>query len=469
MSSEWVYVDAVRLAQLIAKREVSSVEVVKAHLDRIAEVDPKVNAIVTVAEGVLDDAKRADEVAKSGAQLGPLHGVPFTVKDSIDTAGVLTQRGSPIFKGRIPSTDAPAVARLKAAGAVLIAKTNPPEFAYSIETDNLLTGRTNNPWNLEYTPGGSSGGESAALAAGMTPLGLGSDLSISVRGPAAHTGVIGFKATHGRVPLTGHWPRAPRRFWHIGPMARSVRDVALAYSLIAGPDGADGFSTTKPAIDTGVGAPPTRPIRVGWLASPGFFGPTDPEVVATVKAAADALSNAGYAVEQVRLPALEQTDANTVLWKLQQMESRPEFARATAGHEHQIFRHARLVLDTPDTSMADFVAAEQRVEALRDSFVEYFKSYDVLLGPVTPFPATQHGLADVVVDGQTVSPFHVMSATSPFSLTGLPALALPFGMSRNGLPIGVQIVSSWLAESTVIEVALRLETLSRVRDLHPDL
>jgi aspartyl-tRNA(Asn)/glutamyl-tRNA(Gln) amidotransferase subunit A len=469
MTDKIIYLDASRIAELIAKRELSPVEVMQAHLDRIAEVNPKVNAIVTIADGALDAAKKAEAAVKSDTRLGPLHGVPFTVKDSIDTAGVLTQRGSPIFKGRVAETDATVVARLKAAGAILIAKTNPPEFAYSIETDNLLTGQTNNPWNLDYTPGGSSGGESAALAAGMSPLGVGSDLSISLRGPAAHTGVVGFKATHGRLPMTGHWPRVPRRLWHIGPMARSVRDVALAYSLMAGPDGADGFSISSPDLDTGVGTNPTRQVRVGWLASPGFFGPTDPEVVATVKAAAQALSNAGYLVEQVRLPVLEQTDASSVLWQLQQMESRPEFAKVTAGHEAQIFRHAKLILGTPDTPIADFVAAEQAVERLRDTFVEYFKRYDVLLGPVTPFPATKHGLRDLVVDGKTVSPFHVQSATSPFSLTGMPALSMRFGTSRDGLPIGVQVVSSWLAESTVFDVALRLETLSRVRDLHPDL
>jgi aspartyl-tRNA(Asn)/glutamyl-tRNA(Gln) amidotransferase subunit A len=460
-------VDATRIAQLIAQRELSPVEVMQAHLDRIAAVNPKLNAIVALADGAMDGARKAEAAVMSGAQLGPLHGVPFTVKDGIDAAGVLTQRGSPIFRGRVPDTDATVVARLKAAGAILIAKTNPPEFSYSIETDNLLTGQTNNPWNLDYTPGGSSGGESAAIAAGMSPLGVGSDLSISLRGPAAHTGIVGFKATHGRVPMTGHWPRVPRRFWHIGPMARSVRDVALAYSLMAGPDGADGFSISPPGLDTGVGTKSTRQIRVGWMASPGFFGPTDPEVVATVKAAARALSGAGYHVEQVRLPVVEQTDANSVLWQLQQMESQPEFKKVTAGHEAEIFRHAKLVLDAPDTPIADFVAAEQAIERLRDSFVEYFQRFDVLLCPVTPFPATRHGLNDVVVDGVKVSPFHVMSATSPFSLTGMPALSMRFGTSHDGLPIGVQIVSSWLAESTTLKVASVLEEVSPVRNLHP--
>jgi aspartyl-tRNA(Asn)/glutamyl-tRNA(Gln) amidotransferase subunit A len=459
--------DASRIAELVAKRELSPVEVMQAHLDRIAAVNPKLNAIVALADGAMDSATKAEAAVMTGAQLGPLHGVPFTVKDGIDAAGVLTQRGSPIFKGRVAETDATVVARLKAAGAIVIAKTNPPEFSYSIETDNFLTGRTNNPWNLDYTPGGSSGGESAAIAAGMSPLGVGSDLSISLRGPAAHTGVVGFKATHGRMPMTGHWPRVPRRFWHIGPMARSVRDVALAYSLMAGPDGADGFSVSSPDFDTGVGTKSTRQVRVGWLASPGFFGPTDPEVVATVKAAAQALSNVGCQVEEVRLPVLEQTDANSVLWQLQQMESRPEFAKVFVGHEDQIFRHVKLILDTPDTPIADFVAAEQAVERLRDSFADYFRRYDALLGPVTPFPATKHGLKDLVVDGKTVSAFHVMSATSPFSLTGMPALSMRFGTSHDGLPIGVQIVSSWLAESTVLRVAALLEQVSPVRNLHP--
>src|ERR1700742_4056049 len=251
MTDSIIQMDASRIAELVANRELSPVEVMKAHLDRIAEVNPKVNAIVTLADKALEEAEKAEAAVMSGARLGPLHGVPFTVKDGIDAAGVLTQRGSPIFEGRVAETDATAVARLKAAGGILIAKTNPPEFSYSVETDNLLTGRTNNPWNLDYTPGGSSGGESAAIAAGMSPLGLSSDLSISVRGPAAHTGVVGFKPNHARVPMTGHWPRVPRRFWHIGPIARSVRDVALAYSLLAGPDGADGFSIGAASVDAG--------------------------------------------------------------------------------------------------------------------------------------------------------------------------------------------------------------------------
>ena len=465
---EIIHMDASGIAALIARRALSPVEVVQAHLDRIAAVDPQVNAIVTLADGALDAARTAEAEIMAGKDVGPLHGVPFTVKDSIDTAGVLTQRASPIFKGRVPDADATAVARLKAAGGILLAKTNAPEFAYSVETDNLLSGRTNNPWNLDYTPGGSSGGESAAIAAGMSPLGLGSDVAISTRGPAAHTGIVGLKATHGRIPATGHWPRVPRRFWHIGPMARSVRDIALAYSLLAGPDGADGFSTLLPGLDASTVAAPNRPLRVGWMTS-DFFGPTDPEVVATVTAAARALAGAGCQIEEVRLPFLKETDGVGLFWKLQQMETRSEFERITAGHEDKVFRHVQAIFGTPDTSIGDFVAAEQAVERLRDSFADYFGRYDALLCPVTPFPATKHGLDDVLVDGETVSPFQVMNATSPFTLTGMPAMTLRFGTSRDGLPIGVQIAARWFAESTMFDVAARLEAVSPVRDLRPSL
>ena len=183
---------------------------------------------------------------------------------------MLTQRGSPIFRGRKPDTDAVSVARMKNAGGILLAKTNLPEFSYWIESDNLLSGRSNNPWDLTRTPGGSSGGESAAIAAGMSPIGLGTDLAISVRGPAAQTGIVSLKATHGRVPMTGIWPRVPRRFWHVGPMARSIRDLALAFSQLAGPDGKDAFATSTVQFDAGIGRQPNRQLRVGWMTGPGF-------------------------------------------------------------------------------------------------------------------------------------------------------------------------------------------------------
>jgi aspartyl-tRNA(Asn)/glutamyl-tRNA(Gln) amidotransferase subunit A len=469
MTTDLIRSDATELAELIRTRKVSSVEVVRAHLDRIEATDSKVNAIVTIADGALEAAKAADEKLASGAEVGPLHGVPFTAKDSFDTAGVLTQRGSPIFAGRIPDTDATAVARMKDAGGILLAKTNLPEFSYSVDSDNLLTGETNNPWDLGRTAGGSSGGESAAIAAGMSPIGLGSDLSISVRGPAANTGIAALKPTHGRIPMTGVWPREPRRNWHVGPMARTIRDLALAYSLLAGPDGADGFSTTVPAgLDAGLGTVPERAIRVGWLVDSGL-GPVDAEVAATVQAAADALRGAGQHVEAVSIPALERDNPLDLFNRQHVMEVKPPYAEAVAGHEDLMFTATKFMRDAPLTSVEDYVRAEQGVERLRDGFAEYFQRYDALLLPVTTVPAHKHGTTELTLDGKTLSIFHVMSATVPFSLTGLPALSMRFGTTSTGLPIGVQLAASWYAETTIMHIASLLETLSTVRDQHPAL
>ncbi|MFC7674311.1 amidase [Mycolicibacterium sp. GCM10028919] len=466
MSEDLIYEDATAMAELIRTGAVSSVELVRAHLARIEATNPAINAIVTVADGALEAARAADADLAAGKDVGALHGVPFTVKDSIDTAGVLTQRGSPIFAGRLPTTDATSVARIKDAGAILLAKTNLPEFSYSTESDNLLTGRTNNPWDLDRTPGGSSGGESAAIAAGMSPFGLGTDLAISVRGPAAQTGIVALKPTHGRIPMTGVWPRVPRRDWHVGPMARTVRDLALTYSLLAGPDGEDGFSVTPKSFDSGVGSVPSRPLRVGWIVDSGL-GPVDPEVAATVRAAAQALSSTGVHVEEVTIPAVER-DNPLALFNLQHvMELKPAMAAATRGREDDMFTMSTSMLNTPDTSIEDYIAAEQGFERIRDGYAEYFTRYDALLLPVLPIPAHPHGMTVFVIDGKTVDATHIQTFTVQFNVTGLPALSMRFGTSSDGLPIGVQIAGNWHAESTVLHVASLLEGVSPVRNLHP--
>lgn len=469
MTKDIIFSDATQLAALIREKEVSPVEVVQAHLDRIEAVDPRINAIVTIADNALKAAKAAEAAVLAGEELGPLHGVPFTVKDSIDTAGVATQRGSPIFKARVPDTDATSVARMKKAGGILLAKTNLPEFSYWIESDNLLSGRSNNPWDLGRTPGGSSGGESAAIAAGMSPIGLGTDLAISVRGPAAQTGITSLKATHGRVPMTGIWPRAPRRFWHVGPMARSVRDVALAFSQLAGPDGHDAFATSTAPFDAGIGRSPYRQLRVGWMVGPGF-GPVDPEVATTVEAAAEALSDLGAFVEQVRIPALERDFALDVFNRLHVMEMKPDFREATVGRsEDELYKMTRTMLSLPDTSMKDYIEAEQAAERLRDGYADYFSRYDALITHVLPIPAHKHGVETFTIDGQTVDATYLQGATVPLNVTGLPGLSIRFGTSKEGLPINVQLVGKWLAESTILHLASLLEGVSPVRNLHPEL
>lgn len=469
MSKDIFYSDATRLADLIRNRDLSPVEVMQAHIDRIVATNPDINAVVSLAEDAMKQAAAAESAVMKGKELGPLHGVPFTVKDSIDTAGVLTQRGSPIFKGRRPDKDATSVARLKKAGAILLAKTNLPEFSYWIESDNLLSGRSNNPWDLTRTPGGSSGGESAAIAAGMSPLGLGTDLAISVRGPAAQTGITSMKATHGSVPMTGIWPRAPRRFWHVGPMARSVRDIALAFSQLAGPDGHDAFSSNAPAYSDGLPLMASRPLRIGWMTGPGF-GPVDLEVAAVVKSAADSLKGPGVVVEHVGIPALERDFALDVFNRIHVMEMKPAFAAATAGRSaDELYKMAKTMLSLPDTSMSEFIDAEQAAERLRDGFAEYFSQYDALITHVLPIPAHKHGVEKFIIDGQEVDATYLQGATVPLNVTGLPGVALPFGKSHEGLPINVQIVGKWHDERTILHIASLLEAVSPVKGSHPSL
>lgn len=463
------YLDATELAELIRTKELSPREVVRAHLDRITEVNPRVNAIVTsMADSALAAAKLAEAAVMTGATLGPLHGVPFTVKDSIDTAGVQTQRGSRLFAGNIPGADATTVARLKRAGAIPLAKTNLPEFSAWWETDNRVTGRTNNPWNLDRTPGGSSGGESAAIAAGMSPLGLGSDVAISVRGPAHYTGIVALKATHGRIPYTGHWPEALSRFWHIGPMARSVRDVATAHTVLSGPDGIDPYAVHALNAEPADGPIAGRPIRVGWLTEPEF-APVDREVAAAVAAAAEALKDLGCDVEPVRISALDAIDYADPAGILYAGEILPYFRKHVGMREAELHAVMQAFMAQHDPSLGEYVAAEAKVERLKSTFAGYFQRHDVLLSPVVPIPAPRHGLSEYVVNGKTVPSHHVMRATVPFNLTGLPALSVPFRLSSDNLPIGVQLVSRWLDEATILRLGALLEAASGVRRRRPTL
>jgi aspartyl-tRNA(Asn)/glutamyl-tRNA(Gln) amidotransferase subunit A len=459
------YQEATALAALIRTKQLSSREVVQAHLDRIEAVNPKVNAVVTLmADQALTSADAADKAVMSDAPLGALHGVPFSIKDALDTEGVLTQRGSKLFAGNIPDRDATAVARFKAAGGIPLMKTNLPEFSAWTESDNRVTGRTNNPWNLERTPGGSSGGESAALAAGMSPIGIGSDVMISVRGPAAFTGVAALKATHGRIPYTGHYPRVTSHWWHVGPMARTIRDVALGYSILKGPDGIDGYAIHARDAQADGGGLAGQPVRVGWV-SDAAFAPVDPEITAAVAAAARHLADLGCAVEEVTLPFLG--DPFGTLATLVYGEIVPSIKALAAGRESELHTIGAGIVGTPDPSFGDFAAAHAKVEALRSAFAGFFQKYDVLLTPVTPMTATPHGALEIVVNGVKAPWTHVLAATSPFNMTGLPALSIPYAFSSEKLPIGIQLVAKWLDEATILRLGAMLERRGGLGDRHP--
>ena len=462
------YQEATALAALIRTKQLSSREVVQAHLDRIHAVNSQINAVVTLmAEQALASADAADRAVTTGAPLGALHGVPFSIKDALDTAGVLTQRGSKLFAGNIPDKDATAVARFKAAGGIPLMKSNLPEFSAWTESDNRVTGRTNNPWNLERTPGGSSGGESAALAAGMSPIGIGSDLMISVRGPAAFTGVAALKATHGRVPYTGHYPRVTSHWFHVGPMARTIRDVALGYSILKGPDGIDGYAIhARDAQAADGGGLAGQPVRVGWI-SDAAFAPVDPEISAAVAAAAAQLADLGCAVEEVALPFLG--DSFRALATLAWGEIVPSIKALAAGREGDLHAVGAGIVGMSDPSFADFAAAHAKAEALRSAFAGYFQKYDVLLTPVTPMTATPHGALELIVNGVKAPWTHVMAATSPFNLTGLPALSVPYAFSSEKLPIGIQLVARWLDEDTILRLGAMLERRGGLGDRRPDI
>ena len=461
--------DATELAALIRTKQISSREVVQAHLDRIAVVNTKVNAIVTLlANDALKGADAADKAVKDGAELGLLHGVPFTIKDAIDTAGVLTQRASRIFAGNVPTKDATVVTRFKAAGAIPLAKTNLPEFSAWQETDNLVTGLSRNPWNLDRTPGGSSGGESAAIAAGLSPIGIGSDLAISVRGPAALTGIVGLKATHGRIPYTGHWPEVLNRYFHIGPLARSVRDIASAFSIMQGPDGVDGLAIHAKDAEPFNGPIAGRPVRVGWLAEPGF-GPVDREVAAAVAAAANLLRDAGCDVEAVRIPILEQNNYFDPAITLYGAELGRYVRRFVGDREAELHFIGKIYVSAPDPSLSDYIDAEIKTDQLKGAFAGYFQKHDVLLCPVIPFTAPPPGREEYVVNGEKVPSTHMMRVTVPFNLAGLPGLSVPFGFSSEQLPINVQLVSKWFDEATILRLGQLIESATDAHNRHPNL
>ena len=456
MSEDICYADATELARRIRAKEVSPVEVLDAHLDRIEAINPKLNAIVTMANDASARAREAEAAVARGDTLGPLHGVPFTIKDCVDTAGVLTTRGSKLFQDYVPDTDAPVVARLKAAGGVLMAKTNMPEFAFWGETDNEVFGRTLNPWDPEHTTGGSSGGEGAAIAAGLSPLGIGSDVGGSVRLPAAFCGIVGLKATHGRIPLTGHWPETLLRFMHVGPMARTVRDVALELSTIAGPDGADSYALPVPLQDYLELGADLSDLRIGWNSGGAFIG-VEPEVRDVVTRAATVLAEAGCRMEEVSLAGLAGLDTQALSMAVYNVEAGCTWSRSSRAGGDELSPNIQRRLSAPEPSLPEYMEARRALDGLREDMAAYFQEYDLLLCPATPMAAHGHGVTELVIAGETVTPRNVGRSTIPWNITGSPAISVPFAMSSGGLPIGVQIVGRHYDEATVLRAATAFE------------
>lgn len=456
---ELVNHSATKLAAMIRGREVSPVEVMKAHLRRIEALNPRLNAVVTLAPDALARAREAEEALMRGDVSGALHGVPVTVKDTIDTAGLRTTCGSALRADYVPAVDATAVARLKAAGAIVLGKTNVAEMAMTYEADNPVFGRTNNPHNLSLTSGGSSGGEAAAISCGLSPAGIGSDLMGSIRVPAHFCGVVGLKPTTGRVPCEGHTPPATGTLSLgavIGPLARRIEDLSLLLNVLTGFNEREALSA--PLAQASAKVFELRGWRVAWYAFDGV-SPVSEETVETVKSAASALGEAGLVVEERRPVGVERAPA---LWaKLFSRAALNYLRQVYSGQEHMAGADAQFLLsasaDAELPTVDDFLDAWNERDQLRAELLRWMNETPLIVAPVGATHAFEHGTRRVQVAGQSLSVFRAFSYSQTYNVFGLPSVSVPAGRTREGLPIGVQIIGKPFAEESVLAAAAIIE------------
>lgn len=460
------FLSAVSMAERIRRRELSPVDLLEAHLNRIQELNSSLNAFVQVdAEAARQQAKAAEEAVRRGRDrdkdeaLGPLHGVPLSIKSSIEVAGMRWEAGTRLRSGVVGAQDAPLVARLRRAGAVILGVTNTPELLMAWETDNLLHGRSNNPWDLSRTPGGSSGGEAAAIAAGLSAGGVGSDGGGSIRVPAHFSGICGLKPTPGRIPATGHFPVSAGPFALIGvvgPMARTVADLKVLFEVMQGPD--DGDPSAAPVPVCWPEKNHLKNIRIGYFEDDGRTAVTA-ETRAAVRKAAEGLRRAGFQVEQFRPEGLEVI--RQLWWKLFGIAGGMLLGPMMQGHEAEI---SPLL-----TQFSSWAAAEptHTGDSLLDTWVQRdlvrmqlfaeMRKYPVLLCPVASIPAFRHGERSWQVEGKTVHYLDAWSYSEWFNLLGMPAAVVPVGKSPEGLPIGVQIAAGPWQEEVVLSVSAMVE------------
>jgi Asp-tRNA(Asn)/Glu-tRNA(Gln) amidotransferase A subunit family amidase len=458
--SELTFLSAVALTEQIRKQELSPVELVEAHLARIEKLNPKLNAFVHVdAEGARRQARAAEKAVTRHEKLGPLHGIPISIKSSIEVTGMRCEVGSKLRAGFVAAQDAPLVSRLRDAGAIILGTTNAPELLMAWETDNLLYGRTNNPWDLSRTPGGSSGGEAAAIAAGCSAGGVGSDGGGSIRVPAHFSGICGLKPTPGRIPATGHFPTSVGPFallGVVGPMARTIADLKVLFEVMQGPD--DGDPSAAPVPVRWPKRDDLKKLRVGYFEDDGRT-PVTAETRVAVRAAAEALKRAGFVVEPFRPEGLEQ--ARQLWWQFFGIAGGMLLRPMTQGRESDLSpilkQHLRRVAAESSHTAQTLLDTWIMRDALRIQIFSQVREYPVLLCPVASVPAFHHGERSWNIDGQTVEYLDAWSYTEWFNLLGTPAVAIPFGRSNEGLPIGVQIVARPWEEELVLAVAAELE------------
>jgi amidase len=471
--SDIAFRSACELAAAIRKREVGSRELLEHYLKRIERYNSKINAVVTLdLERARQRADAADAALARGDVLGPLHGLPMTIKDTIETAGIRTTAGAPIHAEHVPARDAPAVARLVAAGAVVFGKTNTPVFAMDVQSYNPIFGTTNNPWDLTRSPGGSSGGAAAALTAGLTGLELGSDIGGSIRNPAHYCGVYGHKPTFEIIPLRGHIPGPPGSLSGsdiavLGPLGRSADDLALALDVMAGPD-------TDRAVAWKLELPPPRHSSLreyriaAWLDDPAC--PVDTEVRTRCESAVEALRKAGAQVDEKARPAFQFVEALRTYLRLL-------WAATSPGVPPEQFEGlVEVVGQLPQEDDSDFsrftrastqrhrewISTNEARARYRVRWAEFFKDYDVLLCPITTTAAIPHDHSEpmfartIHVNGQSRSYLDTIAWAGVVGMAYLPATMAPVGRTSDGLPVGLQIVGPYLEDRTPLDFARRL-------------
>jgi amidase len=473
VASPWA--SATDLLAALRRREISSRELLELYLDRNDRFGPQINAVVTLdADRARARAREADDALARGESWGPLHGLPVTVKDTLETAGVRTTAGALEYTDHVPTRDADAVARLRNAGAVLFGKTNTPAYAADCQTYNPVFGTTNNPWDLSRAVGGSSGGAAAALAAGLTGLELGSDLGGSIRNPAGYCGVYGLRPTCGLVPTRGHVPGPPGSLSTIdlatiGPMARSADDLALALDVLAGPDDAQ-------AAAWRLALPPPRATSLDgyrvavWLDDD--YCPVDGDVLRVLGETVDDLARAGARVDDTARPCTLR-EAERLVQLLIQSSFSPAYASEHFDHLLEIAATAPDADDSPPVRharnvtarMRDVVPAREQQARLVAGCARFFTEHDVLLCPITPVAAIPHDhdpdvdARRITVNGQPRPYGDQIPWASVPGLCSLPAVVVPVGLTRSGLPVGLQVIGPFLEDRTTIDVAGRIGAL----------
>jgi aspartyl-tRNA(Asn)/glutamyl-tRNA(Gln) amidotransferase subunit A len=458
---------ALQMAEAIKDKKLSPVEILEAVLNRIEKLNPKINAYCTVvAESARQQAKHAEATVMKGDSLGPLHGIPVSIKDLIYTKGIRTTGGSVIYENFVPEEDAIDVARLKAAGAIVVGKTNTPEFGCKGTTDNLLFGKTRNPWNLERTPGGSSGGAAAAVSSCIEPIALGSDGGGSIRVPGSFCGIFGFKPSFGRVPRFPGFP-GWETISHHGPLTRTVQDAALVMEIIAGRDDRDHYSLP----DTSLSYLPflegdLKGLKVAWSQNLGY-AVMDSEVLAITEAAARTFENLGAIVEEA-IPDFtfpEMAFSATIGIRMATvLEGKWEQRRDRMDRGL-----VRFIEVNKDKSAIDLARAEFELLDYHIRLMSFLQDYDLVLTPTfatPPFDVNSYGPKAVVE--RSVTPLNP-SITMPFNVTGQPAASVPCGYTADGLPVGLQIAGRRFDDGAVLRAAAAFERAAPWLDKLPPL